>query len=375
LDVQPSDLFAPEEIERARAYHRPLYFALGADLVLEGVVLALIVFGPPGDWLAGAVGASWWAQTIEWTALVAGVSTLVRLPLSAWRGWLYERRWGFSTQTFRGWLWDVAKGLVVGVAVSSLGFVLLLGGIRTWPSAWPAIGAVGAAVFVLVLSLAAPLLFERLFNRFWPLPDAELARELRELSNRAEVPVRTILVADASRRTRKHNAYVSGLGPTRRLVLFDTLLEDAPRGELRGVVAHELGHRRHRHVAAGTALAMGGAAAAVLILWGVLSWNALLSAAGASGPGDPRVVPLVLLTFFVLELVGLPFGSWVSRRWERTADRFAVELTHDGAAMEQMHRRLALANLADLDPPRLLYALLFTHPTPPERIAAARMGA
>jgi STE24 endopeptidase len=375
LDVQPSDLFAPEEIERARAYHRPLYFALGADLVLEGAVLALIVFGPPGDWLAGAVGGSWWAQTIEWTALVAGVSTLVRLPLSAWRGWLYERRWGFSTQTFRGWLWDGAKGLVVGVAVSSLGFVLLLGGIRTWPSAWPAIGAVGAAVFVLVLSLAAPLLFERLFNRFWPLPDAELAGELRELSNRAEVPVRTILVADASRRTRKHNAYVSGLGPTRRLVLFDTLLEDAPRGELRGVVAHELGHRRHRHVAAGTALAMGGAAAAVLILWGVLSWNALLSVAGASGPGDPRVVPLVLLTFFVLELVGLPFGSWVSRRWERTADRFAVELTHDGAAMEQMHRRLALANLADLDPPRLLYALLFTHPTPPERIAAARMGA
>ncbi|HKD33980.1 MAG TPA: M48 family metallopeptidase [Gaiellaceae bacterium] len=375
MDVKPSDLFAPEEIERARAYHRPLYLALGIDLVLEGAVLALIVFGPPGDWLAHAVGGSWWAQTIEWTALVAGVSTLVRLPLSAWRGWLYERRWGFSTQTLRGWLWDHVKGLLVGVAVSSLGFVLLLGGIRTWPRAWPAIGSVGAALFVLVLSLAAPLLVERLFNRFWPLPDAELAGELRELSDRAGVPVRTILVADASRRTRKHNAYVSGLGPTRRLVLFDTLLDDSPRGELRGVVAHELGHRRHRHVAAGTALAMAGAAAAVLILWGVLSWEALLSAAGASGPGDPRVVPLVLLTFFVLELAALPFGSWLSRRWERTADRFALELTHDGAAMEQMHKRLAVANLADLDPPWLLYALLFTHPTPPERIAAIRMGA
>jgi len=314
-------------------------------------------------------------QVALFTVVIVTGFTLLTLPWDYWSDFRREHRYGLSTQTFRGWLWDRAKGLVVGVAVSSLGFVLLLGAIRTWPSAWPAIGAVGAAVFVLVLSLAAPLLFERLFNRFWPLPDAELAGELRELSNQAEVPVRTILVADASRRTRKHNAYVSGLGPTRRLVLFDTLLEDAPRGELRGVVAHELGHRRHRHVAAGTALAMGGAAAAVLILWGVLSWNALLSAAGASGPGDPRVVPLVLLTFFVLELVGLPFGSWVSRRWERTADRFAVELTHDGAAMEQMHRRLALANLADLDPPRLLYALLFTHPTPPERIAAARMGA
>ena len=181
-----------------------------------------------------------------------------------------------------------------------------------------------------MLSLLAPPLFERLFNRFWPLPDPELAKELQELSVRAGVPVRTMLVADASRRTRKHNAYVSGLGPTRRLVLYDTLLEDVPRGELRGVVAHELGHRRFRHVASGTALGMLGAAAAVVILWLVLPWQGLLDAAGASGPGDPRVVPLVLLVLFVLELGALPFETWLSRRWERAADRFAVDLTGDG---------------------------------------------
>jgi STE24 endopeptidase len=97
-----------------------------------------------------------------------------------------------------------------------------------------------------------------------------------------------------------------------------------------------------------------------------------VSAARASGPGDPRVVPLVLLVFWALELAALPFETWLSRRMERTADRFALLLTRDGQALEEMHRRLALANLADLDPPRLLYALLFTHPTPPERIAAAR---
>jgi Zn-dependent protease with chaperone function len=372
LDVEASVLFAAEEIERARAYHRPLYRALGLDLALELGVLAAIAFGPPGDWLAGATGGSWWARTLELVALVAGVGTLIRLPLACWRGWLYERRWGFSTQTLRAWLWDRLKGFVLGAGLTGAGLVLLLGSIRVWPGGWPAVAAPGAAAFALVLSLLAPLLFERLFNRFWPLPDQALAAELRELSERAGVPVRTLLVADASRRTRKHNAYVSGLGPTRRLVLFDTLLDGAPRGELRGVVAHELGHRRHRHVAAGTLLAMLGAASAVLILWGLLSWHALLSAAGAHGPGDPRVVPLVLLALWLLELGALPYEAWLSRRWERTADRFALELTGDGQAIEQMHRRLALANLADLDPPRLLYALLFTHPTPPERIAAAR---
>jgi STE24 endopeptidase len=144
--------------------------------------------------------------------------------------------------------------------------------------------------------------------------------------------------------------------------------------ELRGVVAHELGHRRFGHVARGTALAMLGAAAAVLALRVVFAWDGLVEAAGADGPGDPRIVPLVLFVLWVLELGGLPFETWLSRRWERAADRFAVELTHDADTMAEMHRRLALANLADLDPPRPVYLLLFTHPTPTERIAAARMG-
>jgi STE24 endopeptidase len=370
--VNASDLFAADEIERARRYHRPLYLALGADLALQLAVLAAIAFGPPGDWLWDVTSGSWWARTLELTALVLGVGVLVRLPLSAWRGWAYERRWGFSTQSLRAWLVDVVKGLVLGAALTGLGLVALVGAARVWPGWWPLVAAPGAALLTLVLSLFAPLLFERFFNRFWPLPDEELARDLRGLSERAGVPVRTMLVSDASRRTRKHNAYVSGLGPTRRLVLYDTLLEGAPAGELRGVVAHELGHRRFRHVAAGTVLGMVGSAAAVLILWGLLSWSWLLSAGGASGPGDPRIVPLVLLILWLLEIAALPFETWLSRRWERTADRFALKLTGDGEALEQMHRRLALANLSDLDPPPLLYALLFTHPTPPQRIAAAR---
>jgi STE24 endopeptidase len=365
--VKASDSFANAEIERARRYHRPLYLALFAEWSLQLLVLAALAFGPPGDWLWDATGGPWWARALELTALVLAASTLLRLPLSAWRGWAWERRWGFSTQSLPGWLLDLAKGFVLGAMLTGIALVGLIGSARAWPSWWPVVAAPGAAVLALVLALLAPLLFERLFNRFWPLPDAELAASLTDLSVRAGVPVRTMLVTDASRRTRKHNAYVSGLGPTRRLVIFDTLLGDAPRAELEGVVAHELGHRRFRHVALGTALAMLGAAAGVVVLWGLLWWAPGLT----TGPADPRSVPLVLLGLWLLELVALPWETWLSRRWERAADRFALELTGDPGTMEQMHRRLALANLADLDPPRAAYVLLFTHPTPPERIAAA----
>jgi STE24 endopeptidase len=117
---------------------------------------------------------------------------------------------------------------------------------------------------------------------------------------------------------------------------------------------------------------MAGAATVVLALWGLLSWPALLEAIGAFGPGDPRVAPFLLLVVSLFELLGLPLEAALSRRWEREADRSSLELTRDPEAFESAHRRLALANLADLEPPPAVYALLFSHPTPPERIAAAR---
>jgi STE24 endopeptidase len=154
--------------------------------------------------------------------------------------------------------------------------------------------------------------------------------------------------------------------------VFDTLLAEADAPELHLVVAHELGHRRARHVAKQTVLGMLGAAAFVLAAWALLSWGALLSALEARDAGDPRVIPFVLLLGSVLGLATSPLGAALSRRWERQADGFSLDLTADAAAFESTHRRLALANLADLDPPRPAYVFWFTHPTPPERIAYGR---
>jgi STE24 endopeptidase len=362
--VDQSFDFSPPEVRRAAAYHRPLYLAAALDLVVGAAVLALLlwVWGGPFRLVDGLPAV---AAAAAYAALVTAVSAVVRLPLAVWRGWWRERRWGFSTQGLGGWAADAAKGLAVGVVVAAAVWAAAVALARALPGRWPLAAGAALAAAVLLLSFVAPVVLEPLFNRFAPLADTELAVDLLALAAGAGVPVREVLVADASRRTTKVNAYVSGLGRTRRLVLFDTLLAAAGAAEVRVVVAHELGHRRDRHVAKLTVLGMAGAAAAVAVLWAVLGTRV----------ASPRELPAALLLVLGLELAAMPAGAALSRRWERAADRCSLELTRDLGAFERAHVALARRNLADLAPPRLVYLLLFSHPTPPERLALARAWA
>lgn len=366
-------IFDSDQVERARRYHRPAYLARVAGIALGLLVLGLLSFGALGDWLFGLVdGLPWWGEAIAFSALVALVGSLVATPIAFWRGYLHERRWGFSTQTLGGWVSDRAKGMAIGIALTVIPMFGLIAAVHLFPSWWPLVAALGGAAIVFVVTFLAPVLLEPVFNRFAPLRDDVLAGDLRRLADQAGVPVRDVLVADASRRTTKHNAYVSGIGKTRRVVVWDTLLDRGEPGEVRLVVAHELGHRRFRHVAIGTAIAMAGTALFVLALWVLFQWDQLLAAIGADGPGDPRVIPFVLFAGTVAELALRPFALALSRRWERDADRFSLELTGDAEAYEATHRNLALSNLGDLDPPKAAYLFFFSHPTAPERLAAAR---
>jgi STE24 endopeptidase len=343
-------------MERARRYHRPLYGIRLAELALGLLVPLALVFAQVDDELSTA----WWLEVLVLTALVLTATALARLPLAVWR-FRHERAWGFSTQPVRGWIADRLKALAIGIVFTGVAFIGLVGTARAFPRWWPLIAAVGAAVLVALLTFVAPVLLEPVFNRFRPLGDKQLADELRALADRAGVPIRDVLVADASRRTTKSNAYVSGLGRTRRVVLWDTLLERGSEPELKAVVAHELGHRRFGHVARGTLLAMAGAAGSVLVLWALVA-----------DPGDPGIVPFAVFLFTALELVSIPFLAALSRRFERAADRFSLDLTGDPEAYERLHVELARENLADLDPPRAFHLALHSHPTPAERIAAGR---
>lgn len=364
-----------DQVSRGRAFHAELRPATyGA--VLVGLVVALLLgLTPVGAKLVALVGRPfgdhWIAQAVLGGLAVVLVADLLTLPFAAWRHAVVAR-YGLSTQTWGGWIVDLLKSYAVGAVIAAIALLGFYTVTRLAPRWWWALGAAGAAGLVVLLSFVLPVVVEPVFNKFTPMEPGPLRTELMALAERDRVPVRDVLVADASRRTRAVNAYVSGLGPTRRIVVYDTLLRQAPPAEVASVVAHELGHAKDRDVFNGTLIGALGAAAAVVALYLLGSWSGLLRAAGVDSIAEPRAIALILAVLTVAGLVAAPMQSFLSRQVEARADAHALDLTGDPETFENMQRRLAAVNLSDPDPPRWEYLYAASHPSTVERMAAAR---
>ena len=244
--------------------------------------------------------------------------------------------------------------------------------IRWSPRRWWAGAAAVAFLLVIGVSFAYPVAVEPLFNTFHPMKQGPLRTDLLAMARRDDVPVRDVLVADASKRTTALNAYVSGFGSTRRIVIYDTLLSSESPQEIELIVAHELGHAKRGDVLHGTLVGALGAATGVCVLYLMMSSPRLLRRAGVESAADPRSVALLLAGVTVLLQVAGPVQNLVSRRIEARADVHALDVTHDPATFVRMQRSLSARNLDELSPTLFEYALWNTHPTGPERIAMGR---
>jgi STE24 endopeptidase len=277
-----------------------------------------------------------------------------------------------STRSWGLWLRDVAVSTAISAAVTALALMSFLWLVRRAPRTWWAWAGATAAGFVIVGSFLYPVLIEPAFNRFDPMPAGRLRTDLFALAEENGTPVQDVLVSDASRRTTALNAYVSGFGSTRRIVVYDTVLDRLPDDEIQSIVAHELGHVAADDVLTGTLIGALGAAASVAGLGWLLAWSPLLRRAGAESPADPRVVPLVLFLLAVGSLAATPVQNLVSRHVEARADVHALDLTTAPDAFIAMQRRLAETNLADPDPPAAWHWFFGSHPTTAQRVALAR---
>ena len=368
----------PDMVARGRGLHAALRPGSYGSLLSGLLVRLLLGLTPVGARIVARVaepfGGHWLAEAVLGGLVILLAGSSVSLPFAAWRH-IVLRRYGLSTQGWGGWALDLLKGFGVGAATGAVvlaGFYALPQVAPTW---WWAVGAAGAAALVLLLSFVFPVLVEPLFNSFTPMPAGPLREELMAMAARDGMPVREVLVADASRRTTGLNAYVSGFAATRRLVVYDTLLREASPGQVRSVVAHELGHARDRDLELGALLGAIGAAATVVALYLLGQWGALLRRAGVSTIASPRALGLVLAVVAVVGLVGGPVQNLVSRRVEARADEHALRLTGDPAEFAAMQLRLAEVNIADVHPPRIEYLLFATHPDTVERLARARESA
>ena len=367
--ADPTLFFTQEFLSHTRAFHTPLYLVHLADLFMTAAVGIWLAFRPPG--FLGQVGQftrfSWVNRGIVLTVCSMGLF-LVRLPLIAWR-FHHLRVYELRTDSWLSFLQDLGTGRLISLATVLTVGVPILWLICTFPKWWPAAGLGTAALLSAAYIWIAPAWIDPLFNEIKPMEESPLRDKIEVLCTNSGLPA-SVWIADASRRTRAVNAYFSGLGSSRRIVLYDNLVEGMDEPEVLSVVAHEVGHWKLRHITKGWVAGLTAAAALMMMAKLVLpGWLQIL---GLRRKENPLLGASLYGAYLVIMILIMPISNAVSRTMERDADRFSLAETKNPEAFIQHRVEAAKKNLSDVTPPAWVRLLWFTHPTTMERIELAR---
>lgn len=322
---------------------------------------------------ADAAASSPLAALAVYYALFSLVLGLVDLPLSFYSGFVLEHRFGLSNQNLPAWIgFQLKKSLLsFGLSLVLVAGLYLL--IWRFPEGWW-LWAWGAYLAVsILLGKVFPVWILPLFYRYEPVKDEVLRSRILALAKRYGMPVENLYTLNLSKTTKKANAAFMGLGKTKRVVLSDTLLENFTHEEIETVVAHELGHFKHRdihkQILLGSVVSFAGFRAAALFL------DTIARQAGYQGGGDIAALPLLFLIFTLLGLIWAPVQSAFSRKLERAADTFALEALRAKSVFVSCMEKLGKVNLAETSPHPLYEWYFYDHPSIPRRIALAERWA
>lgn len=355
----------PATLQRSTAYTLARSRLGLIELLVEQGVLLGFLFGGGLGWYdrwTQAAAAGWLTQGLLFAGGLVLAQTLLGLPFDAWHTFVLEQHHGFNTTTVRLWLADLVKGLVLSLLLLGLLLAGVLWLVQLLPGWWWLPVWALLAAFMLLMMLIAPYVIEPLFFQFQPLQREELAEQIRALVAKSGLRVEKILQVDASRRSRHSNAYFTGLGRDKRVVLFDTLLEQMSPRQILAVLAHELGHWRHGDLWRGIATALTTALAGCLFAAWALPQPWLPQLAGALALSVPARLLLLLFAGSLAGFALTPLSSVLSRRRERRADGYAVALTGDAQALAEGLMVLARENLSNLHPHPLHAAFYDSHP-------------
>jgi len=373
----------PRTIEYTSAKTRLGHGARVWDLIVTSAILLSGLLPISAQW-AASIPAARVFQGLIMLAIPAAIEYLASIPFDLATQFGVEKRFGFSTITVKTWVRDqITSLLLMGVLGVLLGGGLLL--LIDWIGRWwwaPAWGLL--ALFQLLMTFIAPVLIMPLFNKFEPLKDEELGKEILELADKARFPLEGVYQVDASRRSTHSNAYFTGLGKTRRIALFDTLIEQHSREEILAVLAHEIGHWVKHHVIWSMVGSILGSGAALYMAALLLRVPWVYQAVGAGdlyarlGPTGPVVaIGLFVIGILVspLALIVSPLTSWFSRRNEYQADAYSLQLYPHPTALENALIGLSEKNLSNLFPHPLVVVFGYSHPPLIQRVSAIRKRA
>jgi STE24 endopeptidase len=363
-----------EKQRLAREYAAIHHWLFLADLALGIILVAgLLVTGASvgiRTWAASLVPGDWWWAVVLIYAAVLGIAyTVITLPLGFYSGYILPHRYGQSNSSRGLWVADFAKETVLE-AVFGLPLVLVLYALlRSFPDWWWLLMAALILIVSVVLAQLAPVLLMPIFYKMRPLEEGELRRRLMAMAAAAHSPVNGVYVMDLSRRTQAANAMFTGIGPTKRVILGDTMLTDYSPDEIETVLAHELAHQVHgdlwRGILFQTALTVVGLwVASVLLQWGVTAF-------GFQGIADVAALPLVAAALGGFFLVLLPATNGFTRVMERAADDYALRVTGKPRAFQAVMTKMAGQNLSEAQPAPWVVFLFYSHPPVAERIAHA----
>jgi len=364
-----------ENVEaRSKEYSRAKNKLAFIGIILPILFLAAILFSGVSLRLSEAARAltqNFYAGVGAYLLILGAAYYIFTLPLGFYSGFILEHKFNLSTQKLKEWLWDEAKGIAVSGAIALpllLGLYFLL---KNFPDIWWLLAGAFWIFFTVILSKFAPVILLPLFFKQKPLEDTELKARLLALALAAGTKVENVFELDLSKKTKKANAALTGIGRTRRILLGDTLLKHYTQDEIEVVMAHELGHHKLMHI------------------WKLLTFDALATFAGFyvtsiaitfgahafgfEGIYDIGAFPVLALLISALGIVVMPFQNGYSRRLERGADAFALDVTKKPEAFISAMTKLSRQNLSDPDPSKFIEIMLYSHPPISKRIKMARL--
>lgn len=386
-EIPASATFDTERLSKICSYENDKYFCWIPSAILGLCLTMVLVFSGFYPWLFGIV-CSWTGFPHGWVSsflssliflILSGVpSSIIGIPFGLYREFVIEKKYGFSKMTFGLWLLDMIKGIILSTILASILIAAMSFLIITFPTLWWIFVTAVMFIFTIIMQVIYPLIIAPMFNKFTPLEDGELKDKITALMEHLGFRSNGIFVMDASKRSGHSNAYFGGLGKSKRIVLYDTLINQLTIDELVAVLGHELGHYKLHHITRKLLIMIPMELVLMFVLYKCATAVSLYLGFGFDFSQE-QVMNVQIIGFFLANIV---FGDWgdlfapitkfFSRRDEFAADRFSAKLTGNPDLLCSALVKLNSENLSELLPPKIYVIWNYSHPTLTERVKALK---